>query len=49
MFVSAVFPCSLFVFPPTEELPYLKCPLHTVLKLTPVAYGRTWLKMHLVY
>lgn len=29
----------LFVF--TEELPYLKCPLHTVLKLTPVAYGRT--------
>lgn len=24
----------------TEELPYLKCPLHTVLKLTPVAYGK---------
>lgn len=24
----------------TEELPYLKCPLHTVLKLTPVAYGQ---------
>lgn len=23
----------------TEEMPYLKCPLHTVLKLTPVAYG----------
>nr|XP_019840077.1 PREDICTED: 6-phosphofructo-2-kinase/fructose-2,6-bisphosphatase 4 isoform X5 [Bos indicus] len=23
----------------TEQLPYLKCPLHTVLKLTPVAYG----------
>nr|XP_006823061.1 PREDICTED: 6-phosphofructo-2-kinase/fructose-2,6-bisphosphatase-like [Saccoglossus kowalevskii] len=22
-----------------NELPYLKCPLHTVLKLTPVAYG----------
>lgn len=20
-------------------MPYLKCPLHTVLKLTPVAYG----------
>jgi len=30
---------SLLVF--TEELPYLKCPLHTVLKLTPVAYGKT--------
>lgn len=26
-----------FLFP--EEMPYLKCPLHTVLKLTPVAYG----------
>lgn len=23
----------------TDELPYLKCPLHTVLKLTPIAYG----------
>ena len=22
----------------TEELPYIKCPLHTVLKLTPTAY-----------
>lgn len=33
---------------PTEELPYLKCPLHTVLKLTPVAYGRTGLEKHLV-
>lgn len=33
----------------TEQLPYLRCPLHTVLKLTPVAYGKeasctlTWL------
>lgn len=26
---------------PTDDLPYLKCPLHTVLKLTPVAYGRS--------
>lgn len=24
---------------PPDEMPYLKCPLHTVLKLTPVAYG----------
>lgn len=23
----------------TDDLPYMKCPLHTVLKLTPVAYG----------
>ncbi|XP_019907271.1 6-phosphofructo-2-kinase/fructose-2,6-bisphosphatase 1 isoform X3 [Esox lucius] len=23
----------------SDELPYLKCPLHTVLRLTPVAYG----------
>lgn len=22
-----------------EELPYLKVPLHTIIKLTPVAYG----------
>ena len=22
-----------------EDLPYMKCPLHTILKLTPVAYG----------
>lgn len=28
---------SFLSFP--EEMPYLKCPLHTVLKLTPVAYG----------
>lgn len=26
-----------FIVP--DEMPYLKCPLHTVLKLTPVAYG----------
>uniref|UniRef100_A0A4X2LJF4 6-phosphofructo-2-kinase/fructose-2,6-biphosphatase 1 n=1 Tax=Vombatus ursinus TaxID=29139 RepID=A0A4X2LJF4_VOMUR len=32
---------SLTTYPetPPTELPYLKCPLHTVLKLTPVAYG----------
>ena len=29
---------GLFLFF-SEEMPYLKCPLHTVLKLTPVAYG----------
>ena len=29
-----------------DELPYLKCPLHTVLKLTPVAYGKN-LHLHL--
>lgn len=30
-----------FCFPfGADELPYLKCPLHTVLKLTPVAYGQ---------
>lgn len=32
-----------FVCLHTEELPYLKCPLHTVLKLTPVAYGKSGL------
>lgn len=32
---------NVLFFPQTDDLPYLKCPLHTVLKLTPVAYGRT--------
>uniref|UniRef100_A0AAV2M5X6 6-phosphofructo-2-kinase domain-containing protein n=1 Tax=Knipowitschia caucasica TaxID=637954 RepID=A0AAV2M5X6_KNICA len=38
---QAVLRCLLayFLDKPAEELPYLKCPLHTVLKLTPVAYG----------
>lgn len=31
--------CYLFRF--TEDLPYMKCPLHTILKLTPVAYGKS--------
>ncbi|KAL8569442.1 hypothetical protein ACOMHN_054157 [Nucella lapillus] len=26
-------------FSPAQDLPYLKVPLHTVIKLTPVAYG----------
>lgn len=30
---------KLHVYFVTDRLPYLKCPLHTVLKLTPVAYG----------
>ncbi|XP_068104433.1 6-phosphofructo-2-kinase/fructose-2,6-bisphosphatase 1 isoform X3 [Hyperolius riggenbachi] len=38
---QAVMRCLLayFLNKSAEELPYLKCPLHTVLKLTPVAYG----------
>lgn len=32
-----LFPCRRA----SGELPYLKCPLHTVLKLTPVAYGQS--------
>lgn len=28
-----------FIFFISDELPYLKVPLHTVIKLTPVAYG----------
>ena len=30
---------SYFDLVVAEEMPYLKCPLHTVLKLTPMAYG----------
>ncbi|XP_071227973.1 6-phosphofructo-2-kinase/fructose-2,6-bisphosphatase 4a isoform X3 [Salvelinus alpinus] len=38
---QAIMRCLLayFLDKTAEELPYLKCPLHTVLKLTPVAYG----------
>ncbi|KAJ8372891.1 hypothetical protein AAFF_G00275950 [Aldrovandia affinis] len=38
---QAVMRCLLayFLDKSAEELPYLKCTLHTVLKLTPVAYG----------
>uniref|UniRef100_A0A8C2ATN3 6-phosphofructo-2-kinase/fructose-2,6-biphosphatase 4b n=1 Tax=Cyprinus carpio TaxID=7962 RepID=A0A8C2ATN3_CYPCA len=38
---QAVMRCLLayFLDKSAEELPYLKCPLHTVLKLSPVAYG----------
>ncbi|XP_006893000.1 PREDICTED: 6-phosphofructo-2-kinase/fructose-2,6-bisphosphatase 4 isoform X4 [Elephantulus edwardii] len=38
---QAVMRCLLayFLDKAAEQLPYLKCPLHTVLKLTPLAYG----------
>ncbi|KAJ8006947.1 hypothetical protein DPEC_G00112490 [Dallia pectoralis] len=38
---QAVMRCLLayFLDKSAEEMPYLKCPLHAVLKLTPVAYG----------
>ncbi|XP_054881823.1 6-phosphofructo-2-kinase/fructose-2,6-bisphosphatase-like isoform X1 [Poeciliopsis prolifica] len=38
---QAVMRCLMayFLDKSASELPYLKCPLHTVLKLTPVAYG----------
>jgi len=29
----------MFLYFVSDDLPYLKCPLHTVMKLTPVAYG----------
>uniref|UniRef100_A0A8C5F0C7 6-phosphofructo-2-kinase/fructose-2,6-biphosphatase 1 n=1 Tax=Gouania willdenowi TaxID=441366 RepID=A0A8C5F0C7_GOUWI len=38
---QAVMRCLLayFLDKPADELPHLRCPLHTVLKLTPIAYG----------
>uniref|UniRef100_A0A3Q2NNM2 6-phosphofructo-2-kinase/fructose-2,6-biphosphatase 3 n=1 Tax=Fundulus heteroclitus TaxID=8078 RepID=A0A3Q2NNM2_FUNHE len=38
---QAVMRCLLayFLDKSADEMPYLRCPLHTVLKLTPVAYG----------
>ncbi|XP_045386270.1 6-phosphofructo-2-kinase/fructose-2,6-bisphosphatase 4 isoform X6 [Lemur catta] len=43
---QAVMRCLLayFLDKTAEQLPYLKCPLHTVLKLTPVAYECRHLK-----
>ena len=29
-----------------EELPYIKVPLHTIVKLTPVAYGKAVCNIH---
>ncbi len=38
---QAVLRCILayFLEKPLSELPYVKVPLHTIMKLTPVAYG----------
>nr|CAB3264798.1 6-phosphofructo-2-kinase/fructose-2,6-bisphosphatase 1 [Phallusia mammillata] len=38
---QAVMRCVLayYLDEPSDRLPYVKCPLHTVIKLTPVAYG----------
>ncbi|KAM6984739.1 6-phosphofructo-2-kinase/fructose-2,6-bisphosphatase 3 [Aplochiton taeniatus] len=38
---QAIMRCLLayFLDKSADEMPYLKCPLHTVLKLTPMAYG----------
>ena len=41
LFSSLVYLCPLL-----DELPYLKCPLHSVLKLTPVAYGEKYTHTH---
>ena len=30
----------------TEELPYIKVPLHTIVKLTPVAYGKIYVRVY---
>uniref|UniRef100_A0A8C1GCM5 6-phosphofructo-2-kinase/fructose-2,6-bisphosphatase 2 n=1 Tax=Cyprinus carpio TaxID=7962 RepID=A0A8C1GCM5_CYPCA len=48
---QAVMRCLLayFLDKSADDLPYLKCPLHTVMKLTPVAYGGCVLKMSCVW
>ncbi|KAL7985348.1 hypothetical protein Chor_003918 [Crotalus horridus] len=42
---QAVMRCLLayFLDKSADELPYLRCPLHTIFKLTPVAYGKYYL------
>ncbi|XP_065558084.1 6-phosphofructo-2-kinase/fructose-2,6-bisphosphatase-like isoform X2 [Artemia franciscana] len=46
---QAVLRCLLayFLDYPAEELPYIKVPLHTVIKLTPIAYGCNVEYLHL--
>ena len=31
---------AYFLDKPSDELPYINVPLHTIMKLTPVAYGQ---------
>ncbi|KAJ0036349.1 hypothetical protein NQD34_005026 [Periophthalmus magnuspinnatus] len=46
---QAVMRCLLayFLDKPGDELPYLRCPLHTVLKLTPIAYGGYYTELNM--
>lgn len=39
IFILPLFTMFFFAFVSAEDLAYLKVPLHTVIKLTPVAYG----------
>ena len=40
--LQAVMRCIMayFLDKPSDELPYINVPLHTIMKLTPVAYGQ---------
>ena len=40
--LQAVMRCIMayFLDKPSNELPYINVPLHTIMKLTPVAYGQ---------
>lgn len=38
-FITLSFSYILYLFLKTDSLCYIKCPLHTVIKLVPVAYG----------
>uniref|UniRef100_A0A8C5U318 6-phosphofructo-2-kinase/fructose-2,6-bisphosphatase 2 n=1 Tax=Malurus cyaneus samueli TaxID=2593467 RepID=A0A8C5U318_9PASS len=48
---QAVMRCLLayFLDKSADELPYLRCPLHTILKLTPVAYGKKLLYLGFLF
>ena len=48
-FIQAVMRCivAYFMDNTMEELPYIKVPLHTIIKLTPVAYGKVICTLHM--
>ena len=38
---------AYFLDKPSDELPYINVPLHTIMKLTPVAYGQCSVFIHI--
>lgn len=37
--LCVLYACKIFSLMSAAEMPYIKVPLHTIIKLTPIAYG----------